>query len=347
MEYRTLGDTNVKVSLIGLGTMTWGEQNTEAEGLEQMDYAVEKGINFFDTAELYSIPPRAETYGRTEEIVGAWFKKSGKRKDIVLATKIAGPSGGLTWIRGGKTQFTKDEIFAAADASLRRLGTDYIDLYQIHWPRRPVNSFGKLGFNEEITGRESDEILETLTALADLVKSGKVRMLGLSNETPWGVMTFLKHHAVHDLPRVVSIQNPYNLLNRAFEVGLSEMTMQEKVGLLAYSPLGGGTLSGKYLNGQVPKGSRRSIDTRRIRYKRPREEETVTAYLDVAKKHGLDPCQMALAFVNSRPFMTSNIIGATSMAQLKTDIGSIDVRLSPEAIADIDKVHDVSPNPCP
>jgi aryl-alcohol dehydrogenase-like predicted oxidoreductase len=348
MKYRTLGKTDIKVSLICLGTMTWGEQNTEAEGHAQMDYAVEQGINFFDTAELYAIPPRAETFGRTEEIVGTWLGKSKKRKDIILATKVVGPAPGMAWIRNGKAKFDRANITAALEGSLKRLGTDYVDLYQLHWPNRPVNSFGELGFNHAVTGREEDDMLETLRVLGDLVKAGKVRTIGLSNETPWGVMTFLKHAAAHNLPRVVSIQNPYNLLNRTFEVGLSEIALQEHVGLLAYSPLGGGTLSGKYLNGQLPKGSRRAIDiNRRIRYKRPREEETVTAYLNVAKKHGLDPCQMALSFVNSRSFMTSNIIGATSMAQLKTDIGSIDVELPPEVIADIEAVHDTSPNPCP
>lgn len=346
MEYRNLGLTDIRVSLICLGTMTWGEQNTEAEGHAQMDYAVSQGINFFDTAELYPVPPRAETAGRTEEIIGAWFKKTGKRKDIVLATKIAGP--GTAWFRDGKTAFTRAELAAAAEGSLKRLGTDYIDLYQIHWPRRPVNNFRKLGYEEkEVTGRESGEILETLEGLDALVKSGKVRAIGISNETPWGVMTYLKHHAAKSLPRVASIQNPYNLLNRTFEVGLAEMAMQERVDLLAYSPLAGGTLSGKYLNGKVPPGSRRDVDKRGSRYDRPRADETVTAYINVARKHGLDPVQMALAFVSSRPFLASNIIGATSMEQLKTNIASADIKLDEEVIRDINAVHDTTPNPCP
>jgi aryl-alcohol dehydrogenase-like predicted oxidoreductase len=334
------------VSLICLGTMNWGEQNTEAEGHAQMDYAVDKGINFFDTAELYAIPPKAETYGRTEEIVGSWFRTRKTRDKIILATKVCGPTSNA-WIRDGKARLDRANMTAALEGSLRRLGTDHVDLYQLHWPNRPVNIFGKLDFGGEVTGRESDDILATLEVLADFVKSGKVRAIGLSNETPWGVMTFLKHHAVKNLPRIASIQNPYNLLNRTFEVGLSEMAMQEKAGLLAYSPLAGGTLTGKYLHGNMPPGSRRAIDARRSRYKRPREEETVTAYLNVARKHGLDPAQMALAFVNSRPFLTSNIIGATSMEQLKVDIASIDLQLGPEIVADINAVHDVSPNPCP
>jgi aryl-alcohol dehydrogenase-like predicted oxidoreductase len=343
MEQRPLGLTGIDVSLICLGTMTWGEQNTAEEGFAQMDYTVEQGVNFFDTAELYSIPAKAQTYGRTEEIIGEWFRRSGKRKDIVLASKVAGP--GIGWIRG---EFTKDAVEQALEGSLKRLGTDYIDLYQLHWPQRPVNSFGKLGYAEtSVTGRESDAILEALEALAAVAKSGKVRAVGLSNETPWGVMTFLKHHAVKGLPRVAAIQNPYNLLNRAFEVGLAEMAMQEKVGLLAYSPLAGGTLSGKYLNGQMPKGSRRATDGRRSRYQRPREEETVSAYVGIAKKYGLEPSQMALAYVNTRPFLTSTIIGSTTMEQLKNDIASVDLVIPGDALREIEAVHDVSPNPCP
>ena len=348
MEHRQLGATDIKVSLICLGTMTWGQQNTAEEGYAQMDYAVSRGINFFDTAELYAIPPSAETYGRTEEIMGEWFKKSGKRKDIILATKVVGPAAHLPWIRSGTAIPDRANIMEAAEGSLIRLQTDYIDLYQIHWPQRPVNSFGKLGYEENsITGREADDILETLEALSELVTSGKVRAIGLSNETPWGLMTFLKYAEGRNLPRVVSVQNPYNLLNRAYEVGLAEMSMQENVGLLAYSPLGGGTLTGKYLNGQVPKGSRRDIDKRSSRYKKPSAEEATQNYVDIAKKHGLDPAQMALAFVNTRPFLTSNIIGATTMEQLKTNIDSIDVKLDGEVLDDIAALHARLSNPCP
>lgn len=348
MKYKKLGGTDMDVSLICLGTMTFGEQNTAEEGYAQMDYAVDQGVNFFDTAELYAIPPKAETYGRTEEIVGAWFQKSGKRKDIVLATKVVGAAGHLPWIRGGKARLEKAQINEAVDGSLKRLQTDYIDLYQIHWPQRPVNSFGKLGFDQNaVTGREADVILETLQTMGDLVKAGKIRHVGLSNETPWGVMTYLRLAAANDLPRVVSIQNPYNLLNRTFDVGLGEMAMQEKVGLLAYSPLAAATLTGKYLDGKIPAGTRRAIDTRTSRYDRPNVDTVVRKYLAIAEKHGLDAAQMALAFVNARPFVTSNIIGATTMDNLKVNIASVDVTLTTDVVAAIEAVHTEHPNPCP
>lgn len=348
MKYRTLGTTGIDVSLICLGTMTWGQQNSEAEGHAQMDYAAEQGVNFFDTAELYSIPPKAETQGATESIIGTWFQKTGKRKDIVLATKVVGPAPTMPWFRDGKAQLDAANINAACDASLKRLQTDYIDLYQLHWPQRNVNSFGKLDYDAAaFAGREADQILETLQALQGLVKTGKVRHIGLSNETAWGVMTFLKLAAANDLPRVQSVQNPYNLMNRSYDVALAEVSLQEKAGLLAYSPLAAGTLTGKYLNGALPAGTRRAIDARTSRYKRPLEDLTVQMYLDVAKKHGLDPAQMALAFVNARPYVTSNIIGATTMEHLKTNIASVDVALSPEAVADINAVHDKHPNPAP
>lgn len=347
MEMRRLGLTDVRVSLICLGTMTFGRQNTEAEGHAQMDYAFEKGVNFFDTAELYAIPPSAETHGKTEEIVGSWLKKTGRRKDVVIATKVAG-AGAPPWIRGGKAALVRDQIFAACDASLGRLGTDYIDLYQTHWPDRPVNTFGRLDFDgAAVTGQEEERILETLQAMQDLIKAGKIRHIGVSNETPWGVMTHLKLHAVRNLPRIASIQNPYNLLNRTFDIGLGEMAIHEKVGLLAYSPLGGGTLTGKYVGGALPAGTRRAIDARKSRYSRPREDEAVTAYLDIAKRHGLDPAQMALAFVNRQPHLTSTIIGATSLEQLKINIASADVTLPDEVLAEINAVHDKTPNPCP
>ena len=348
MKYKKLGNTDIDVSLICLGTMTFGEQNTADEGYAQMDYAVDQGVNFFDTAELYAIPPKAETYGRTEEIVGEWFQKSGKRKDIVLATKVVGAAGHLPWIREGKARLEKAQIIEAVEGSLKRLQTDYIDLYQIHWPQRPVNSFGKLGFDQNtVTGREADVILETLQTMGDLVKAGKIRHVGLSNETPWGVMTYLRLAAANDLPRVVSIQNPYNLLNRTFDVGLGEMAMQEKVGLLAYSPLAAATLTGKYLDGQIPPGTRRAIDTRTSRYDRPGVDAVVRKYLAIAEKHGLDVAQMALAYVNTRPFTTSNIIGATTMDNLKVNIASVDVTLAPDVVAAIEQVHTEHPNPCP
>ncbi len=348
MEYRKLGLTDLDVSVICLGTMTWGQQNTLEEGAAQMDYAVAQGVNFFDTAEMYAVPPTAESYGKTETIIGDWFKKSGRRKDVILATKLAGPAAGMTWVRGGKIELDKAAVDEAVEKSLKRLQTDYIDLYQVHWPQRPVNSFGKLGYDQDsVTGRESDEILVTLEALAAQVKAGKIRHIGLSNETPWGVMTWLKHHAVKNLPRVASIQNPYSFLNRSFEVGLSEMAMQEKVGLLAYAPLGAGTLSGKYLDGQVPKGSRWDIDARVSRYKRPKLDEAVKAYHAVAAKHGLSPTQMAIAFCNRQPFLTSTIIGATTMEQLKSNIAAVDVKLNDNVVADINAVHANISNPCP
>lgn len=346
MQYRPLGTTGMNVSSICLGTMTYGEQNTEAEAHGQMDYALAEGVNFFDTAELYAIPPKPETYGRTEEIIGSWFKKSGRRQDVILATKIAGP--GIAHIRGGDARLDAANIKAAVDGSLKRLQTDYIDLYQIHWPLRPVNSFGKLGFDQaKVTGRESDAILETLEALQKEIAAGRVRHIGLSNETSWGLMTFLKHHAAKGMPRVQSVQNAYSLLNRTYEIGMAEMSMQESTGLLAYAPLGAGTLTGKYNDGQVPKGSRWDIDSRPSRYKKPRMESAVKSYMEVAKKYGLDHVQMAISFVKDRPFVTSAIIGATKMEQLKTNIAAAEVTLPVEVLRAIDDVHHMNPNPTP
>lgn len=348
MEYRKLGVTGLKVSVICLGTMTFGEQNTQGDASQQLDYAVSQGVNFLDTAELYAIPPKAETYGKTEELIGNWLASSKKRKDVIIATKIAGPAPGLPWIRRGETELGAKQVNEAVEGSLKRLKTDYIDLYQVHWPQRPVNSFGKLGYNESaVTTKESDEILATLRALSDAIKAGKIRHIGLSNETPWGVMTWLKHHAVHNLPRVASIQNPYNLLNRSFEVGLAEMAMQEQVGLLAYAPLAAGTLSGKYLDGKIPKGSRWDIDSRGSRYKKPKADDAIRGYHAVAKKHGLDPTQMAISFCHRQPFLTSTIIGATTLEQLKSNIAAKDVKLSDAVVDDINGVHALIPNPCP
>jgi aryl-alcohol dehydrogenase-like predicted oxidoreductase len=348
MDYRNLGMTDLKVSVICLGTMTWGEQNSQDEAFAQMDFAMAQGVNFFDTAELYAIPPKAETYGRTEEIIGNWFEKTGRRKDVILATKVSGPAPHFGWIRGGQSALTRTQIREAAEGSLKRLKTDYIDLYQIHWPQRPVNSFGKLGYGEkEVTGEESDGILEVLHAAQSLVAEGKVRHLGVSNETPWGVMTYLGYAASITLPRIVSIQNPYSFLNRSFEVGLAEIALQEQVGLLAYAPLAAGVLSGKYLDGKIPKGTRWDIDPRGSRYKRPKTDEAVRAYMDVAKKHGLDVTQMAIAFVCRQPFLTSAIIGATKMDQLASNIAAAGMKLTDEALADINAVHALIPNPCP
>ncbi len=347
MQYNRLGTTDIEVSKICLGTMTWGRQNSENDAFEQMDYAVTRGINFFDTAEMYAVPPNAETYGKTEDYIGNWFARRVKRDDIILASKVAGPSNYFTYIRGGKSHFDQANITAALEDSLKRLKTDYIDLYQLHWPDRAVNTFGQLDY---VHKPEADGVplLETLQALDDCVKAGKIRYVGLSNETPWGAMKCLQLAQQHNLPRMQSIQNSYNLLNRVFDIGLGEIAIRENIGLLAYSPLAGGTLSGKYLNGALPPGSRRALDERPFnRYANPRTESATKAYLELAKLHGLDPSQMALAFVNMQPHLTSNIIGATTMAQLKTDIDSIDITLSPKVLADINRIHWQYPNPAP
>lgn len=347
MEYRQLGKTDIKVSVICLGTMTWGEQNTQDEAFEQMDYAVAQGVNFFDTAELYAIPPRAETYGRTEEIVGNWLKSSGKRNDIVLASKVCGP--GEDWIphiRGGKSYHDRKNIESALDASLKRLQTDYLDLYQLHWPARKTNFFGRLGYHHDPTDNPTP-IAETLEVLNSIVATGKVRYIGLSNETPWGVSEFIHVSETSNWPRVVSVQNPYSLLNRTFEVGLAEIAIREQVGLLAYSPLGFGVLSGKYLNNQRPTGAR---ITRWPDYSRYMNEQAISAteqYVKLAHAHNLDPAQMALAYVNSRPFLTSNIIGATTMEQLKSNIASADLKLGDEVLDGIEQIHVQHPNPSP
>ncbi len=342
MQYRKLGKTDVDVSLICLGTMTWGEQNTEQDAFSQMDYAREQGINFFDTAEMYPVPPKEETYTHTETIIGNWFNKRGRRDDVVLATKIAGP--GSLYMEGGR-RFNAKHLNSALEGSLRRLRTDYIDLYQLHWPDRNANNFGQRGFvyrdDEQFTPIE-----ETLEVLDSLVKAGKIRHIGLSNETPWGVMQFLQIAKERGWPRVVSIQNPYNLVFRSFEIGLAEIAHREEVGLLAYSPLAMGVLSGKYLNGARPEGARLTLYSRFKRYSSPQVDQAAKAYVELAHSHGLSPAQMALAYVNSRSFMTSNIIGATTMAQLKENIAAIDVTLSEEVLAEIEAIHQRMPDPC-
>ncbi|MBB4041290.1 aryl-alcohol dehydrogenase-like predicted oxidoreductase [Microvirga flocculans] len=347
MEYRRLGRTDLNVSLICLGTMTWGQQNTEADGHAQMDYALDQGINFFDTAELYSIPPRAETQGSTERIIGSWFKSRGTRDKVILASKVVGRSDN-TWFRddGSKAELSRAQIEEAVNKSLKRLQTDYIDLYQIHWPDRPM----PWGSNPTIFRHQdapSHPIAETVEIMTDLVKAGKIRHFGLSNESAWGTMTFLKHADAKGLARVQSVQNAYNLLNRTYEVALAEVTMQENVSLLAYSPLAQGYLTGKYLDGARPAGARTTLFNRGQRYENPTAEAAIRQYLALAKEFGLDPAQMALAFVNSRPFVTSNIIGATSMEQLKTDIASIDVTITPELEERINAIHVAHCNPCP
>ncbi len=346
MQYRRLGRTDIQVSLIGLGTMTWGEQNTEQDAFRQMDYALDAGVNLFDTAELYAIPPRAETYGATETIIGRWLKQSGKRDRIVLASKVCGPTGWCPHIRGGRARLNARDIIAACEASLKRLQTDWLDLYQTHWPERQTNFFGRLGFTP---GDDADAtpIEETLEALDRLVQAGKVRHVGISNETPWGVMRHLHAAETRNLPRIVSIQNPYNLLNRSFEVGLAEIAWREDVGLLAYSPLAFGTLSGKYLGGARPEGARLTRFPHYTRYSSEEARAATADYVRLAREHGLDPAQMALAFVASRPFVTSVLIGATTMTQLETDIASLDVHLSDEVLEGIEAIHRRHPNPAP
>lgn len=347
MKTRQLGNTDIQVSEICLGTMTWGEQNTQDQAFSQMDYALERGINFFDTAEMYPVPPRAETQGSTETILGNWLAKTGNRDKIVLASKVAGRSSrnaGLGHLRGGP-RLSAEHIREAIEDSLRRLQTDYLDLYQIHWPERSANYFGQLGY------RPSDNlgvpIQETLETLAELVKAGKVRHIGLSNETPWGFMEYCRLADRYELPRIVSVQNPYNLLNRSYEVGLAEMSIRENAGLLAYSPLAFGVLSGKYLQGQRPEGARMTLFERFVRYENPQAEAATQAYVDLARAHGLDPVAMALAFVTSREFVTSNIIGATTMGQLEANIASAELALPDEVVEGINKIHQQYSNPAP
>ena len=347
MEYRQLGNTDIKVSAICLGTMTWGEQNTQDEAFAQMDYALEQGVNFFDTAELYAIPPRAETYGKTEVIIGNWFRSRQQREHIILASKVCGP--GADWIphiRNGGTRLDRKNIEAALDASLQRLQTDYLDLYQLHWPDRNTNFFGRLGYTHDMED-DATPIAVTLEVLDDLVKAGKIRHIGVSNETPWGIMQYLKLSEAQQYPRIVSIQNPYSLLNRSFEIGLAEFAMREATGLLAYSPLGFGVLSGKYLGGRRPDGARLTLFERFSRYSNPQAEAATQAYVELARTHGLDPAQMALAFVHSRPFLTSTIIGATSMEQLHSNLVSMEVSLSEEVLQGIEAIHQQYPNPAP
>ena len=345
MEYRRLGRSDARVSVICLGTMTWGEQNSESEAHEQLAYAVDQGINFIDTAEMYPVPPRAETQGRTEAYIGSWLAQRSDRDRLVLATKAAGPAAWMNHLRDGP-RFDRRHLTQALDDSLRRLKTDYIDLYQLHWPERSTNYFGRLGYQHQ-ADEEAVALGETLAVLADFVRDGKIRWVGLSNETPWGVMECLRQAEQHGLPRVVSIQNPYNLLNRTFEVGLAEIAHREDVGLLAYSPLAMGVLSGKYLGGAKPPGARLTLFSRFDRYASPQVETATAAYVSLARRRNLDPAQMALAYVNSRGFVTSNIIGATSMAQLRADIASADLALDSEVLAEIETIHAATPNPAP
>ena len=346
MNYKKLGNTDLEVSTICLGTMTWGEQNNQKEAFEQMDYAISQGINFFDTAEMYAVPSTEKTFGKTETIIGNWFKERNNRKKVILATKISGP--GLSWIRGGGLQYTKENISSALLGSLERLQTDYIDLYQLHWPERNTNYFGKLGYKHKTEEREWNDFESILRTLKQFVDEGKIRYIGLSNESAWGLSKFLELSRSQNLPRVMSVQNPYNLLNRTYEVGLAEISIREQSGLLAYSPLASGVLSGKYRNNQKPKGSRLQLFGDYFpRYARKSSNLAVEEYFKVAKKHKISLAQLSLAFVNQQSFVTSNIIGATTMKQLEENIGSINIKLSTEIIDEINSVHKNNSNPAP
>jgi aryl-alcohol dehydrogenase-like predicted oxidoreductase len=342
MKYRKLANTNLDVSVICLGTMTYGEQNTESEAHEQLDYSIANGINLIDTAEMYAIPPKEETQGLTEKIIGTWLAKRKDREKIYVATKVAGP--GMEYLRGG-SRLDKKQIFQAVDDSLKRLQTDYIDLYQVHWPERKSNYFGRLGY--EYSDEMGVPIEETLEAMTDLVKSGRVRYIGVSNETPWGTSRYLNIAKEKSMQRIVTIQNPYSLLNRIYEVGLAEISQHENVGLLAYSPLGFGQLTGKYIN-KTEKNSRLGLfGDWFTRYSNEECLRAVEKYLNIADKYNLSLTHLALAFVNTRPFVTSNIIGATTMEQLKENIDSVNIEITESMLEDINQVHSSQPNPAP
>ncbi len=344
MNYKKLGNTDLDVSTICLGTMTWGEQNTQDEAFEQMNFALSNGVNFWDTAELYAVPPRKETYGDTEEIIGNWFEKTKKRNEVILATKVAGPA--RDYLRNGENSFTGPNLESALNNSLKRLKTDYIDLYQLHWPERNVNNFGRLGY----VHKENDwnKFEDVLGELDKYIKAGKIRYVGLSNETPWGALNYLQLSEDKNLPRMMSIQNPYSLLNRSYEVGLAEVSIREKIGCLAYSPLASGYLTGKYRNKNFPKGSRMERDFDFwTRYRKPNTEAAVELYFKICEKHNLNMTQMSIKFCEIQEFMTSVIIGATTMEQLKSDIESVNVNLSNDVIEEINQVQTIYPNPCP
>ena len=348
MKFNQLGHSDLSVSEICLGTMTYGEQNTEAEGFQQLDYAISQGVNFIDTAELYAIPPKAETYGTTEVVIGNWLKQRGWRDDLILASKIAGP--GPDWIphiRGGHSRFDAANIDQALNDSLSRLQTDYLDLYQLHWPERQTNYFGKLGFQEPVDEIMLTPVVDTLQALKKHIDAGKIRYIGLSNETPWGIMRFISVARQLDLPLIVSVQNPYSLINRSYEVGCAEISFREQVSLLSYSPLGFGVLSGKYLDNQAPANARLNLWPHYARYSNEQAVKATRAYVNLAEEFALEPAQMALAYVNSRPFNAATIIGATTMAQLKNNIASSDLTLSAELLERIEAIHQQQPNPAP
>jgi aryl-alcohol dehydrogenase-like predicted oxidoreductase len=345
MKYTTLPNTNIKVSKICLGTMTWGNQNTQEEGFDQMDMALDMGVNFFDVAELYPVPATAETYADTERIIGNWFQKTGNRDKVVLATKIAGPGDYTAHIR--TTGFSKEALNEAVDNSLKRLKTDYIDLYQLHWPERQTNTFGQRDYKHNPNDPWTDNFNEILHTLDDIIKSGKIRQVGLSNEKAWGTMRYIAESQANQLPRMITIQNSYSLLNRTFEGDLAEVSMRESIGLLAYSPMAFGVLSGKYIKGTAADNARLKLFPRFARYSSDNSTKATKRYLEIAEAHGMTLAQMALAFVTNRPFTTSNIIGATNLEQLKENIDSIAIELSPEILSEINKVHADIPNPAP
>ena len=345
MKFRKLGTTDIDVSLICLGTMTWGTQNTEKDAFEQMDYAVSQGINFFDTAEIYSVPPTSDSYGKTEVMIGNWFEKRKNRDKIILASKVAGP--GCDWIRGGGNNFDEKKIGEAIDGSLKRLKTDYIDLYQLHWPERSTNFFGRRDYlfnNKEGNWNSFESILE---ALEKFIKSGKIRHIGMSNETPYGLSRYLEISKNKGAPRMMSVQNPYNLVNRTYEIGMSEISIREKCGLLVYYPLAAGGLSGKYRNGKMPKDSRMALFKGWERHLNPLAMQAYDKYFKLAKDFNLTMVQLAQSFVNSRPFVTSNIIGATTMDQLKENVESINIEFTDEMMDRVNEIHNNNPNPSP
>ena len=345
MKFKKLGTTDIDVSLICLGTMTWGTQNTEKDAFEQMDYSVSQGINFFDTAEIYSVPPTSESYGKTEIMIGNWLEKRKNRDKIILASKVAGP--GCNWIRGGENNFDEKKIGEAIDGSLKRLKTDYIDLYQLHWPERSTNFFGRRDYsfdNKEGNWNSFENILE---ALEKYIKSGKIRYIGMSNETPYGLSRYLEISKNKGAPRMMSVQNPYNLVNRTYEIGMSEISIREKCGLLVYYPLAAGGLSGKYRNGKMPKDSRMALFKGWERHLNPLAMRAYDKYFKLAKDFNLTMVQLAQSFVNSRPFVTSNIIGATTMDQLKENVESINIEFTDEMMDKVNEIHNNNPNPSP
>ena len=345
MKFKKLGNTDLDVSSICLGTMTWGTQNSEKDAFEQMDYSLDQGVNFFDTAELYSIPPTAESYGKTEVMIGNWFEKKKNRDKIILASKIAGP--GLDWIRGGKNSFNEKGIGEAIEGSLKRLKTDYIDLYQLHWPERSTNTFGRREYTINKNEKEWNDFESVLNALDKFIKSGKIRYIGMSNETPYGLSKYLEISKNKNLPRMMSVQNPYSLVNRTYEIGMSEISIREKCGLLVYYPLASGALSGKYREGQMPKNARMTLFKGWERMINPLAMKAYDEYYKLAKENNITMVQLAQAFVNSRPFVTSNIIGATTMEQLKENIESMNIKLTEDTLEKINIIHNNNPNPAP